>query len=98
MRVVDVRGVQNHLIMEPTEQAISVPLRGGRSHPQDPETGTILFLSFYKFFVLTSLYRWILYYRRKYWGRTHYLDIWLPAHDNNEATVKVVSNNIKCYV
>jgi hypothetical protein len=28
----------------------------------------------------------------------HYLDIWLPAYDNDEATIdKLVSNNIKCY-
>jgi hypothetical protein len=29
----------------------------------------------------------------------HYLDVWLPTHDNDEATMeKLVSNNIKCYV
>jgi hypothetical protein len=28
----------------------------------------------------------------------HYLDIWLPAHDIDETTVKkLVSNNNKCY-
>jgi hypothetical protein len=28
----------------------------------------------------------------------HYLDVWLPVHDNDEARVeKLVSNNIKCY-
>jgi hypothetical protein len=28
----------------------------------------------------------------------HYLNVWLPAHNNDEATVeKLVSNNIKCY-
>jgi hypothetical protein len=28
----------------------------------------------------------------------HYLDIWLPVHDDDEATMeKPVSNNIKCY-
>jgi hypothetical protein len=28
----------------------------------------------------------------------HYLDIWLPMHDDDEAMVeKLVSNNIKCY-
>jgi hypothetical protein len=28
----------------------------------------------------------------------HYLDIWLPAHDDDEATAeKLVSNNINCY-
>jgi hypothetical protein len=30
--------------------------------------------------------------------KPHYLDIWLPAHDDDETTVeKLVSNNIKCY-
>jgi hypothetical protein len=30
--------------------------------------------------------------------KPHYLDVWLPVHDNNEATTeKLVSNNIKCY-
>jgi hypothetical protein len=29
---------------------------------------------------------------------SHYLDIWLLAHDNDDATTeKLVSNNIKCY-
>jgi hypothetical protein len=28
----------------------------------------------------------------------HYLDVWLPAHDDDETTVeKLVSKNIKCY-
>jgi hypothetical protein len=28
----------------------------------------------------------------------HYLDIWLPAHDDDEARAeKLVSNNLKCY-
>jgi hypothetical protein len=28
----------------------------------------------------------------------HYLDVWLPAHNNDEATtLKLVSNNIACY-
>jgi hypothetical protein len=28
----------------------------------------------------------------------HYLDVWLPAHDDDVARVeKLVSNNIKCY-
>jgi hypothetical protein len=28
----------------------------------------------------------------------HYLDVWLPAHDDDEARAeKLVSNNIKCY-
>jgi hypothetical protein len=29
---------------------------------------------------------------------THYLDVWLPAHDDDDPTTeKLVSNNIKCY-
>jgi hypothetical protein len=29
---------------------------------------------------------------------SHYLDVWLPVHNNDEATTeKLVSNNIKCY-
>jgi hypothetical protein len=42
--VVDVRGVQSHLRVEPkelTEQAIGAPLRGGRSCLQDLEAGMI---------------------------------------------------------
>jgi hypothetical protein len=28
----------------------------------------------------------------------HYLDVWLPTHDDDDAiTEKLVSNNIKCY-
>jgi hypothetical protein len=28
----------------------------------------------------------------------HYLNLWLPAHDDDEATMeKLVNNNIKCY-
>jgi hypothetical protein len=28
----------------------------------------------------------------------HYLDVWLPMHYDDDATVeKLVSNNIKCY-
>jgi pectate lyase len=52
VQVVDIRGVQSHLSakpIEPTEQAIGAPLWGGQSHPQDPEAGTILFLSFHMF-------------------------------------------------
>jgi hypothetical protein len=30
--------------------------------------------------------------------KPHYLDVWLPAHGDDEATTeKLVSNNIKCY-
>jgi hypothetical protein len=29
---------------------------------------------------------------------THYLDVWLPTYDDDEATIeRLVSNNIKCY-
>jgi hypothetical protein len=44
VRVVDVRGVQSHLIAEPaepTEQAIGAPLLGGWSRLQDPEAATM---------------------------------------------------------
>jgi hypothetical protein len=44
VRVMDVRGVQSHLIaelVEPIEQAVSAPLQGRRSRPQDPEVGMI---------------------------------------------------------
>jgi hypothetical protein len=55
----DVRGVQSHLraqSVEPTEQAIGAPLRGGRSRPQDPETGMIHTFSLsISFHVLTYL-------------------------------------------
>jgi hypothetical protein len=31
--------------------------------------------------------------------KPHYLDVWLPAYDDDEATAeKPVNNNIKCYV
>jgi hypothetical protein len=30
--------------------------------------------------------------------KPHYLNVWLPAHDDDEARVeRLVSNNIKCY-
>jgi hypothetical protein len=31
--------------------------------------------------------------------KPHYLDIWLPAHDDDDEAMaeKFVSNNIKCY-
>jgi hypothetical protein len=41
VRVLEVREVQSYLRAEPIEQAISAPLRGGQSRPQDPEAGTI---------------------------------------------------------
>jgi hypothetical protein len=44
VRVVDIYGVQSHLIAEladPTEQTIGAPLRGGWSRLQDPEAGMI---------------------------------------------------------
>jgi hypothetical protein len=48
VRVMVVLGVQSHLrteLVEPIEKAVGAPLRGGQSHLQDPEAGTItLFL------------------------------------------------------
>jgi hypothetical protein len=44
VRVVDIREVQSHHIVEPatsTEQVVGAPLRGGWSRLQDPEAGTI---------------------------------------------------------
>jgi hypothetical protein len=44
VRVVVIPGVKSHLrieLAEPTEKAVGAPLWGGRSHPQDPEAGTI---------------------------------------------------------
>jgi hypothetical protein len=35
----------------------------------------------------------------KLWVEPYYLDVWLPAYDDDEVmTEKLVSNNIKCYV
>jgi hypothetical protein len=32
-------------------------------------------------------------------AKPHYLDVWLPAHDDDDASIeKLVSNNIKSYV
>jgi hypothetical protein len=48
VRVMDVRGVQSHLNVEPvepTEQAVGTPLRGRWSRPQDPEGGMIHYFS-----------------------------------------------------
>jgi hypothetical protein len=44
VRVVVILKVQSHLRAEPakpTEQEVGAPLRGRRSHPQDPEVGMI---------------------------------------------------------
>jgi hypothetical protein len=58
VRVVGVCGVQNHLKAEPaqpTEQGVGAPLRGGQSHPQKPEAGTIQSFSLSVGFLLTCL-------------------------------------------
>jgi hypothetical protein len=35
----------------------------------------------------------------KLWVEPYYLDVWLPAYDDDEVMAeKLVSNNIKCYV
>jgi hypothetical protein len=86
--------------VEPTEQAISVPLRGRRSHPQDLEAGTIQsFLLFVSFFCINLFVMLDSLLQRKSTGvKPHYLDIWFPAHDDDEATAKkLVTNNMKCY-
>jgi hypothetical protein len=52
--VVDIRGVEKHLIAElaePIEKAIGAPLQGGQSHPQDPEVGMIHFFSLFMSFL-----------------------------------------------
>jgi hypothetical protein len=100
--VVDVHGVQSHLRAKPTElteQAIGAPLRDGQSHPQDPEAGMIhsfsLFVCFCinLFVVLDSMLQ-----KKSIGVEPHYLGVWLPAHDNDEATTeKLVRNNINCY-
>jgi hypothetical protein len=84
---------------ESTDQAIGAPLRGGRSHPQDPKAGMIhsfsLFVRFHiNFFItLDSMLQ-----KKRTWVKPHYLNVWLPAHNDDEATMeKLVSNNIKCY-
>jgi hypothetical protein len=54
VRVVDVHIVQSHLrakSAKSTEQAVSAPLRGGRSHPQDLEAGTMHSFSLYVSFL-----------------------------------------------
>jgi hypothetical protein len=98
VRVVDVRGVQSHCnaeSAEPTEQAVGASLRGGRSRPQDPKAGTILFLSFCinLFITLASMLQ-----KKSTGVEPHYLDVCLLVHDDDEATTeKLVSNNITCY-
>jgi hypothetical protein len=54
VRVVDIRGVEKHLIAElaePIEKAIGAPLQGGQSHPQDPEAGMVHFFSLFMSFL-----------------------------------------------
>jgi hypothetical protein len=48
VRVAVIPGVLSHLIaepVEPIEQEVSAPLRGGRSRPQDLEADTIHYFS-----------------------------------------------------
>jgi hypothetical protein len=102
VRVVDVRGVQSHLsaeLAEPIEQAVGAPLRGGWSHPQDLEVGMIQSFSLFIIFCL-NLFVTLdsMLQRNSTVLKPHYLGIWLPTHDDDEATTeKVVSNNIKCH-
>jgi hypothetical protein len=100
VRVVGVQGVQGHLsakLAELTEQAIGAPLRGGRSRPQDPEAGMIQSFSLTVSF-RTNLFVTLDSMLQKKNVEPHYLYIWLPPHDDDEATTeKLVSNNIKCY-
>jgi hypothetical protein len=102
VRVVGVCGVQSHLRAEPaqpTKQGVGAPLRGGRSHLQDPEVGTIhsfsLSVSFFinLFVTLNSML-----YKKSTGVEPRYLDVWLPAYDvDGDAAENRVSNNIKCY-
>jgi hypothetical protein len=100
--VVDIRGVQSHLItelVEPTEQAIDAPLWGERSCLQDPEAGTIHSFSLSIFFCINLFITLDSMMQKKSIGvEHHYMDVWLPLHDDDEATVeKLVNNSIKCY-
>jgi hypothetical protein len=60
----------------------------------------ILFLSFRKFFHINLFITLDSMLQKKSTRiEPHYLDVWLPAHDDDKATTeKLVSNNIKCYV
>jgi hypothetical protein len=102
MRVVDVCRVQNHLraeLAEPTEQVLGAPLWGRQSRPQDLEADTIHSFSLFISFCINSFKKLDSMLQKKSIGvEPHYLDVWLPAHDDDEATTeKLVSNNIKCY-
>jgi hypothetical protein len=98
VRVVHVRGVQSHLIMEPAEpieQAISAPLPSGRDQRLVRYT-LPLFPYVFRINLFITLDSML---QKKSTGvEPHYLDIWLPAHADDEAMIeKLVSNNIKCY-
>jgi hypothetical protein len=58
-----------------------------------------LFLSLRKFFCINLCTTLDSMLQKKSTGvEPHYLDVWLPAHDDDEAmTEKPISNNIKCY-
>jgi hypothetical protein len=73
--------------------------RGGRSHPQDPEADTIHSFSLSVSFRINLFITLDSMLRKKSTGvKPHYLDVWLPMHNDDEAmTDKLVGNNIKCY-
>jgi hypothetical protein len=102
VRVVDIRGVQIHLraeLLGLIEQAIGAPLWAGRSRSQDLEADTIHSFSLFISFCINLFVTLDSMLQKKSTGvEPHYLNVWLPAHDNDEATTeKLVSNNIKCY-
>jgi hypothetical protein len=102
VRVVVVYGVQSHLRTEPaelTEQAVGALLRSGWSRSQDLEAGTIHSFYFSVSFRINLFIMLDSMLQKKSTGvEPHYLNIWLPVHDNDEATTeKLVSNNIKYY-
>jgi hypothetical protein len=102
VRVVVVPRVQSHLRAEPaelTEKVIGAPLRSGQSCPQDPEAGMIQSSVFSLVFRINLFVTLDSMLQKKTTGvEPHNLDVWLPAHDDDEARVeKLVSNNITCY-
>jgi hypothetical protein len=58
-----------------------------------------IFLAFRKFFCINLFVMLDSLLQRKSTGvKPHYLDIWFPTHDDDEATAeKLVTNNMKCY-
>jgi hypothetical protein len=94
---VDIRGVQCHLSAELTEQATGAPLRGRWSRPQDPGVGTIQSFSLPVRFCINLFVALDSRLPKKNTVvESHYLDVWLTTHDDDEATTeKLISNNIK---